>query len=522
MDVGQFLDIAAHRKPRTTAIIFGKHRITYQGFRDRVLRLMTGLSHLGVGKGDRVATFTWNRPEMMEVHLAALRLGALFTPLNFRLREEELAYVLGDSAPSVLVTDTRCADTLGRVVEDYLSPERVFCTGGATGRGFPPYERLLEGQTPFRGRVNIQAADPCQLLYTSGTTARPKGVVLTHENVLWNAFNMIHARRDRPDDVALVVGPLFHAAALNSHFVPRLALGSTMVISEKFDPEEMMQTVRREAVTVVPGNPTLFIMLLEHCSGKQYNASSVRTLTSGADKLPDPVKRALLELFPACEGIFDVYGLTECGPCVTCLDARDSLRKTACVGPPLPFVQVRLLDEKGRAVPTGNPGEVVVRGPNVMKGYYNLPEETDRVLRDGWFYSGDLARADDEGFLYIVDRKKDMIVSGGENVSAREVEEVLFRHPDVLKAAVFGIPDPKWGEAVCAAVVPRSAKAPSPDAIASFLKQRLAGYKVPKRIYFLEHLPESGTGKVRKADLKKMFSTSGKSSGPPAPDQGGP
>ncbi|MBW1683320.1 MAG: AMP-binding protein [Deltaproteobacteria bacterium] len=189
---------------------------------------------------------TWNRPEMMEVHLAALRLGALFTPLNFRLREEELAYVLGDSAPSVLVTDTRCADTLGRVVEDYLSPERVFCTGGATGRGFPPYERLVEGQTPFRGRVNIQAADPCQLLYTSGTTARPKGVVLTHENVLWNAFNMIHARRDRPDDVALVVGPLFHAAALNSHFVPRLALGSTMVISEKFDPEEMMQTVRRE------------------------------------------------------------------------------------------------------------------------------------------------------------------------------------------------------------------------------------------------------------------------------------
>jgi len=179
----------------------------------------------------------------------------------------------------------------------------------------------------------------------------------------------------------------------------------------------------------------------------------VTTLTSGADKLPDRIKKALMELFPSTEGLFDIYGLAECEPCVTCLDARDSLRKTACVGLPLPFVQVRLLDNDGDLVGIDEPGEVVVRGANVMKGYYGLPEETAKVTRDGWFYSGDLARTDEEGFLYIVDRKKDMIVTGGENVSAREVEEVLFSHRAILKAAVFGLPDPKWGEKVVAAVV---------------------------------------------------------------------
>jgi acyl-CoA synthetase (AMP-forming)/AMP-acid ligase II len=306
--------------------------------------------------------------------------------------------------------------------------------------------------------------------------------------------------------VSLLVGPLFHAAALNSHYIPRLALGATLVIMGKFDPGQMMDLIQRERVTVVPGNPTAFIMLLEYCGSGRYDTSSVTTLSSGSDKLPDHVKNALVELFPRCEGVYDVYGITECGPCVTCLDAKDSLRKSACVGLPLAFTEVNLLDDQGQETTAGQTGEIMVRGPTVMKGYYGLPKETAEALKDGWFFTGDLAWKDEEGFFYIVDRKKDIIVSGGENVSARAVEEILFSHPAVLKAAVFGLPDPKWGEKVAAAIVLRQGELLTSERLMAYLKERIAGYKVPKDIFFAEQLPESGPGKVQKTVLKKIYS----------------
>lgn len=504
MDVGCFLDISEARFPQKTAIISKERRYTFKRLKERVQCLMTGLARLGVKEGDRVATLTLNSSEMMELNLASIRLGALFTPLNYRLKGPELSYIVENAQPKMLVTDETHEDLTGQVVSDIGMTFPIFSTSINPRSGFKPYDTLVQENEPYRGSVNLSENDPCQLLYTSGTTAKPKGVVLSHENVIWNAFNLIQARRDRPEDVTLVVGPLYHAAALNSHFIPRLALGATMIIMDKFDPELMMDLIQVEKVTVVPGNPTLFIMLLEHCSRSQYNTSSVTTLTSGSDKLPDRIKKSLIELFPRSEGIFDIYGLTEAGPCVTCLDARDSLRKTGCVGPPLPFVQVRLLDAKGQQVPTGKPGEIVLRGPTVMKGYFGMPEETTKVLKDGWLYSGDLARVDEEGFLYIVDRKKDMIVTGGENVSPREVEEVLFSHPDVLKAAVFSLPDPKWGEKVVAAVIPRKGQGVKAERIQAFLKERLAGFKVPKKIIFAESFPEAGAGKVQKNVLKQI------------------
>jgi acyl-CoA synthetase (AMP-forming)/AMP-acid ligase II len=505
MNVGSFLDIAEARFPDKLAVISEERRFTYRQVKERVQRLMTGLAKLGVKKGDRVATLMWNSPEMMEVNLAAIRLGAIFTPLNYRLKGPELSFVVENAHPTILVTDDTCQDMAGQVVADVLGRERMFTTSSRSNSHFRPYETLVTENEHYKGSVASSGGDACQLLYTSGTTARPKGVILSHENVIWNAFNMIHARRDRPDDVSLVVGPLFHAAALNSHYIPRLALGATMIIMTKFDPGLMMDLVQSERATVVPGNPTLFIMLLEHCASREFDTSSVTTLTSGADKLPDHIKKALMDLFPRAEGVFDIYGLTECGPCVSCLDARDSLRKTACVGPPLPFVQVRLLNNEGHQVGVDEPGEVVVRGANVMKGYYGLPEETSKVIRDGWFYSGDLARADEEGFLYIVDRKKDMIVTGGENVSAREVEEVLFAHRAVLKAAIFGLPDPKWGEKVVAAVILRKGHEATPERLQAFLKERIAGYKVPKEVFFRDQFPETGAGKVQKNILKKAY-----------------
>ena len=505
MDVGSFLDIATNHFPNKPALIFEGDRYTYAQLKNRVQCLMKGLLQLGVRKGDRVAVFMWNSPEMLEVYLAAIRLGAIFAPLNYRLTEPELCFLLADAEPRVLVTDGLCQNLVGQAVYSMDNPPRLFSTAAETADGFKRYEDIINAHKPLDRQMSPTADDPCQLLYTSGTTGRPKGVVLSHANVCWNTVNMMHVRRDRPGDVALLLGPLFHAAALNSHFTTRLALGATQVIMQKFDPERLMRLVQQERVTAIPGNPALFIMLLAYDAFGRYDTASVTTLSSGADKLPDRVKRNLLELFPEANGVYDIFGITECGPCISCLSAEDSMIKTACVGLPLPFVQVRLVDESDQQVPVGQVGEILVKGPTVMQGYYRNPERTAKAIKNGWFYSGDLARTDDEGYLYIVDRKKDIIVSGGENVSAREVEEALYTHPAVFKAAVFGLPHSKWGEQVTAAVVLAKGQDVTSGQLIEYLKKRVAGYKIPRSIHFLNVLPESGVGKISKTKLKEMF-----------------
>ncbi|MBW1734617.1 MAG: long-chain fatty acid--CoA ligase [Deltaproteobacteria bacterium] len=505
MIIGRFLDLAAARYPDKSAIVSGDRKFTYTQLREWVQRLMTGFSKLGVRKGDRICTLMENCSEQIEIYLAAARLGAVFTPLNFRLKETELLHIIQDARPSVLVTDENFEETAWHIAPNLAKRRGLFSTSASPRDGFHAYESLVGDSVPFSGSPDLTAEDPCQILYTSGTTGQPKGVVLTHENVVWNTINMLQARGDRPEDVALIVGPLFHAAALNSHYTSRLALGATSIIMSKFDPVELMEVIQNERVTVVSGTPTMFIMLMESCAAGQYDTSSVTTLTSGADKLADSTKKAILEYFPGAGGIYDVYGCTECSPCVTTLDKRDSLRKTGSVGRPLPFVEVKLLDDEGQPVPAGEPGEIVVRGPVVMKGYYGRPEETAKVLKHGWLYTGDVAWADEEGFLYVVDRKKDIIVSGGENIFAREVEEHLLTHPSVLKAAVFGLPDPKWGEKVAAAVVLKQGQSPDKKDLLKHLRGRISNYKMPKEVFFLDQLPEGSTGKVQKQVLRETY-----------------
>lgn len=507
MDVGRLLDISEAHFSDKLALVSGEKKITYGQLKERVGRLMNGLIKLGVKKGDRICTLMRNCSELIEIYLATVRLGAIFTPLNFRLKAQELVFIISDAAPRIMVTDINFEEVAIKVMPEVPELEHLFSTSSNPKGDFRAYEDLVMYNEVYLHSPNLCSEDPCQLLYTSGTTGRPKGVLLSHENVLWNVVNMIQARNDRQEDVAIIIGPLFHAAALNSHYTSRLALGATSIIMDQLEPNYLMETIQKQKATVVSGTPTMFIILMEQVSPTQYDTTSVTTLTSGADKLPDHIKKALLDYFPCAGGIYDVYGCTECAPCVTTLDKRDSLRKTGSVGLPLPFVEVRLLDEDRQEVPMGMTGEIVVRGPIVMLGYYRQPEETSKVLKDGWLYTGDLARADDEGYLYIVDRKKDMIVSGGENIFAREVEEHLFYHPAVLKAAVFGLPDQKWGEKVTAAVVLRKGKQVDPEALFAYLKKRIAGYKVPKNILFMDKLPESSTGKVQKQVLKDMFTS---------------
>ena len=503
MDIGRFLDIAATRYPKKTALLFQQERWTYEHLRERVQRLSCGFQRLGVKKGDRVAVAMWNCSELIVIYLASARIGAIFTPLNYRLTQAELSYVIQDASPTVLITDHHCQDSVEGAVSDPDSRENLYSTADKP-RALRSYIDLV---VPSRGEpaASVDGRDPCQLIYTSGTTGKPKGVLLSHENVIWNTLNMLQVRQDVPEDVALIVGPLFHTAALNSHFTSRLALGATSVIMEKFDPQEMMRIVEQERITAVSGTPTMFILLMENCRPGDYDTSSVTTLTSGSDKCPLPVKKSICEYFPNVAGIHDVYGCTECSPCVTALQPKESFEKSGSVGVPLPFLEVRIVDSFGKDVKTGEVGEIIVRGPNVMMSYLGQPEQTAQALKDGWLYTGDLAWADEDGFVYITDRKKDIIISGGENIAPREVEDHLFSHPSILKAAVIGVPDEKWGERVVAAVIPREGRAPELKEIQAYLKKHLAAYKIPKEMMILDRLPESSMGKIQKQELKKIY-----------------
>ncbi len=505
MDIGYFLDIARHRHPDKTALVSLGRRYTYGQLHERVHRLMAVLAGFGVRKGDRVATLMWNRSEMVEAYLATVKLGAMFTPLNYRLKSQDIAYLLAHAEPMAILTEEKCLELCLAGVDEASGPIPVISTSRTQRAGVLSYQELLDAHEPLDSHVDISPRDPAELMYTSGTTGRPKGVELTHENVIWNSLNMIEVRGDVAEDVAMIVGPMFHVAALNSHFTSRLMLGATSVIVGKFDPAEFMELVHSEKVSVVSGNPTMFTILLDNSPPGKCDTSTVSTVTSGADKLPPPLKQKLLGFFPNAEGVFDVFGCTECSPCITTLQAKDSLRKSGSVGKALPYLELKVLDHQGRQVEPGQVGEVVVRGPVVMQGYYRQPQETAEVLSDdGWLHTGDMVRIDDEGFLFVVDRKKDMVITGGENVSSYEVEQAINSHPAVSQVAVVGVHDAKWGEKIVAVVVPKAGESITADEVKDHAKSLLASYKMPKEVNFMDDLPRSGTGKVKKNVLREI------------------
>jgi acyl-CoA synthetase (AMP-forming)/AMP-acid ligase II len=348
----------------------------------------------------------------------------------------------------------------------------------------------------------VNENDPCQLMYTSGTTGKPKGATLTHRNVLWNLYNTIWAREDKAGERAVIVGPLYHTAALNNHLTIQVALGGTSIIIRKFEPQALLRTIEKEKATIVSGAPALYNMLLQHPDAHKYDTSSITKCTSGSDKLPMEIKKRLLEFFPNIQGVYDVYGLTEASPGITILNAADSLRKDGSVGKILPFVDARIVDDNKNSVPQGEVGELICRGPNVMQGYHRNRKATEEALQNGWLFTGDLARMDDEGFVYIVDRKKEMIVSGGENIYPREIEEVIIKHPSVVDVAVVGIPHPKWGETVKAFVVPGRGQIIDEKEVVDFCKEHLASYKKPTVVAFVAEIPRNPSGKALKRLLK--------------------
>jgi len=503
MNISYFLINSARKYPERLAIVSEEGSWTFESFDQRTSRLARAMLNAGLKKGDRAAILFFNCSWFVEAYFAALKAGIVATPVNFRFVGPEIVYILNDSQPGILFYGPEFEQTIIKI-HDQLKTIRIFVSPHNGNSALATdYEEFLSGGGCLATETDISEDDQCQLMYTSGTTGRPKGTILTHRNVLWNLFNTILGREERPGERALIVGPLYHTAALNNHFTMQVALGGTSILVKKFEPESFFHTIEKEKATVISGAPALYKMLLKHPNASKYDVSSITKCTAGSDKLPIDTKKGLLELFPNITGIYDVYGCTEASPCIAILSAKDSLRKDGSVGRALPFLEARIVDKDNRILPTGEIGELICRGPNVMQGYYRNPEGTKKAIQNGWLHTGDLARMDDESFFYIVDRKKEMIVSGGENIYPKEIEDVLIKHPAISDVAVIGVPDPDWGESVKAFVVTREGQTIDEQEVISFCRKNLASYKKPKAVVFISEIPRNPSGKALKRLLRK-------------------
>lgn len=492
--------------PDRDAIWFEGTTTSHAGFAHRVRRTAAALAGLGVGSGDRVAWTGANHPSALETLYACGQLGAVWVPVNARLAPPEAEYVLGHSGASVVVhgrDQGPLADALrGRApgVREWIASEAPD-DGGA---GSLPWEELLAGADPQQRDEPVTLDDPCLIMYTSGTTGRPKGAVLTHGNMTWNAVNQFMGMDFSQDERTLALAPLFHIGGLNGTVNPALLRGGCAVLVRRFDPAETLRVIEEQRVTSFFAVPTMLDAMAREPGFTTHDFSALRTIGAAGAPLPLPTLRTWLDRGVTMQ---QAYGMTEAAPGCTVLDSADAERKVGSAGKPVFFTDVRVLRPDGSEAAVDEIGEIVIQGPNVMAGYWNDPEQTAAAVRDGWYHSGDAGSVDDEGFLYVRDRYKDMIISGGENVYPAEIESALLEFDDVQEVAVIGVPDPTWGEVGLAVVVPTPGTTLDDEELRTRLRTRLAGFKVPKYVELTDELPKTATGKVRKPDLRDRYVT---------------
>ncbi|SOC46661.1 fatty-acyl-CoA synthase/long-chain acyl-CoA synthetase [Blastococcus aggregatus] len=501
MTMGDQLARHARKNPQDTALRFDGAGRTYRELDERVTRLARALQERGVGSGDRVAVLALNGMETWETYLAGVRLGAIVVPVNFRLVPDEVAYVLTDSGAVALVVDAALLPVAEKARQLAPSVTSTLVIG-------EEYEAALAAAGDEPLDVAVDEADPAFLMYTSGTTGRPKGAVLTHRNLLMHAFSQLATLGSDPDDRVGVPGaPLFHIAGLAGGMLPLLLGGTHIIIrSGAFDPAETLDLMEREKVSNIFLVPAMWAAVLAVPDLADRDLSSLRRISWGAAPASTTLLRGLIEAFPQAE-VITAFGQTECSPVTCLLRGEDSVRKIGSIGTPILNVEVRVVDESMQDVPQGEVGEIVYRSPMVMKEYWNKPEATAEAFAGGWFHSGDLVRQDEDGYFYVVDRKKDMIISGGENIYCAEVEDVLAAHPKVGEVALIGVPDTKYGEAPLAVIAPRDpADPPTSEELAAWCREKLARYKNPREYSIVGALPRNPSGKVLKTALRQEHS----------------
>lgn len=506
MHAADLLSKRAHLNPDREALLDAAsgRRYNYAELNARANRLANFLRKgLGVQKGDRVSILAYNSVVYIDLLYGLAKIGAIFAPLNWRLTARELTFIIHDCQPRVLIYDPEFESTLSEMrpnlgVSHYVKLESTPDEGTlayeselARASELEPERPPLDGETPY-----------C-ILYTSGTTGRPKGAVLPHRQVLWNCINTVISWGLSERDVSPLLTPMFHAGGLFVFLTPLLYAGGRIVVVRDFDPEKSLRTIIAEKCTVILGVPTLFQMWMNSADFADADFSHVHFFVSGG--APCPV--SLIQAWQEAKGVVfrQGYGLTEVGTNCFSMTDEESALKAGTVGKPIFHSQMRLVDQQGNDVPAGETGELLISGPHVCLGYWNNPEATRESLVDGWFHTGDMARMDQDGFFTIAGRYKDMIISGGENVYAAEVEAVFREHPAVEDAALIGQPDEKWGEVGVMIVTLKPDRSATQEELQEFCRARLARYKVPKEVIFSPGLPYSPYGKVIKAELKKLY-----------------
>jgi len=500
LNLAVVLETRAASQPNHTALIHAGRGMTYAQLNRSANRFAAGLQQLGVRRDHSVAVMLPNVPEFVVAYFGTLKLGSRVVPLNTMLKASEIAYQLEDADAVALVVDEAL---LPEVQQALLQVETcqhlVVC-----GRWAPPQARLFDSLLDAAGSeidtVQTMPDDTAVILYTAGVSGRPKGAELSHFNMFYNAA----ITADRlcsltRSDVSLAALPFFHAFGQTCVMNATLYAGGTLSMLPRFGPDKALQLIERDRVTVLLGVPTMYWYLLHYPSSGKYDWTSLRLCCSGGAALPVD----LMHDFQGRYGlpIFEGYGLTETSP-VASFNLPDKPPREASVGQPIYGVQMRIVDDSGRELPPGEVGEIVIRGHNLMKGYYNRPGATAAALRDGWFYSGDLGKLDEEGYFYVVGRKKDVIIRGGLNIYAREVESVLLAHPAVAEAAVIGVPDEVMGEEIKAFVMLEPDEVLDAEDLIEYARRRMAAYKYPRYIEFRAQLPKDATGRVVKALLR--------------------
>ena len=478
--------------------------MTFRQWNARACRLANALRGLGLAKGDRVAVLAYNCVEWLEIYAATAKAGLIAVPVNFRLVGSEIRFIVENCDARAMIVEDALLGAVEEVRANLPVPAEnyVHLGGSACPAGYNAYEDLLAAAADDEPNVDVRPDDPWTLMYTSGTTGRPKGAVLTHGNLTWNVLNAIVDYDVTRDEVAMMMSPMFHVAALSMGALPALLKGGSVVLHERFDAGAVLRAVEEHGVTSLSGVPTTFQFLAEHPDWDGTDLSSIRKLTCGGSAMP-------LRVIEAYErrglAFSSGYGMTEASPGATSLPVSKARDHVGTSGLAHFFTDVRVVGPDGAELPPGEAGEIQISGPNVIREYWRRPEATAEAHDGPWFRSGDVGMLDAEGYLTVTDRLKDMIISGGENVYPAEIEQLVMEMPAVRAVAVIGVPDERWGEVPLAVVALHDDAGVTPEDILGHLAGRLAKYKVPRAAVVVDDLPRTATGKVRKIELRERF-----------------
>jgi len=503
INVGDWIKKWSILEPKKRALYVEDQPFTYQELNHRTNQLCHLLVETGIRKGDRIAVLLRNCHQYIEILFGLSKIGAILVPLNWRLAGPELEFLLQDSGSRMLIFEPEFEEVVSSI-----RPRLNFSNGTYMTIGNPcpdwaiGYEKMIQkkpGHEP-PGKGSVGDEDPHMIMYTSGTTGIPKGAVLSQRKTFFNVLNADIVYNLTSKDIMMVTRPMFHSGGLLVEAAPVLYKGGTLIIRKRFSPNEILETIQKYKVTLLELANTVYQFILYDCDLNQYDLSSVRRFFTGGERIPVSMlkeyrKRGII--------ISQIFGQTESST-ITFLPTEKAAEKIGSVGLPVLHGEVRIVDKTGKEVGSGEVGEITVKGPTLMTGYWNQPDLTAETIRDGWLYTGDLARRDEEGYIFIVDRERDMYISGGENVYPAEIEKVLFTHPKILDAGVVGVPDEKWGEVGKAYIVLKPGETMGEEDVLEFLRGKVAKYKIPKSLAFVEKLPKTASGKIQKFLLKEQ------------------